>query len=67
MEKHCRSIAMTYKKVRLQDQGTDFAYWQSQSYAARLKAPEEIRQLTISWKYDTEPRFQRVLTITKQK
>jgi hypothetical protein len=60
------SIAMTYKKVRFQEQETDFAYWQTQSYAARLEALEQIRQQYIAWKYDTQPRFQRVFSITKR-
>ena len=67
MDKHHRSIEMTYKKVKLQEKDTDFAFWQTQPYSARLGALEEIRQLYISWKYDTQPRFQRVLTITKRK
>lgn len=58
---------MVYKKVKLQEQETDFAYWQTQTYAARLEALEQIRKQYIAWKYDTQPRFQRVLSITKQK
>ena len=67
MESRQRSIAMTYKKVRIQDQGTDFAFWQTQSFSTRLKIQEEIRQQYIAWKYGTRPRFQRVLSITKRK
>ena len=66
MENRQRSIVMTYKKVRLQEQGTDFAFWQTQPYAARLEALEQIRQQYIAWKYDTQPRFQRILAITKR-
>jgi hypothetical protein len=66
MQNQQRSIAMTYKKVRFQEQETDFAFWQTQPFYARLKALEEIRQQYIAWKYDTRPRFQRVLSITKR-
>ena len=67
MENRDRSVAMIYKKVRLQEQESDFTYWQTQSYAARLEALEQIRQQYIAWKYDSQPRFQRVLSIIKQK
>jgi hypothetical protein len=67
MENRPRSIVKTYKKVRLQDQESDFAFWQTQSYAARLEALEQLRQQYIAWKYDSQPRFQRVLSITKRK
>ncbi len=66
MENRQRSIAMTYKKVRLREKETDFAFWQTQSYTARLEALEQIRQQYIALKYDTQPRFQRVLSIIKQ-
>jgi hypothetical protein len=61
-----RSIAMTVKKVPFHEQETDFAFWQTQSFSARLEALEEIRQQYIAWKHDSQPRFQRVLTITKR-
>ena len=35
-------------------------------YAARLEVLEQIRQQHIAWKHDPQPRFQRVLTITKR-
>jgi len=53
--------------VRLQDQGTDFLYWQSQPEWLRLAAVESIRNEYHHWKYDTEPRLQRVYTIVKLK
>jgi hypothetical protein len=53
-------------KFRLEEQPTDFAYWQSQPYAARLAALEAIRREYIAWKYDSEPGFQRVYTIVKR-
>jgi len=61
---------MTMKKVvhktTLDKQGNDFAYWQSQPYELRLAALEQIRQEYHLWKYGFQPRFHRVLTITKQ-
>lgn len=67
MKNRQRSIAKTYKKVRLQEQESDFAYWQTQPYSTRLEALEQIRLQYIAWKYDPKPRFQRVLSIIKQK
>ena len=60
-------IAKVYKKVKLHEQETDYAYWQSQSYLARLEALAQIRSLYIDWKYDSPPGFQRILSIIKQK
>ena len=60
-------IQKTFKKIKLREQKSDFAYWQTQPYPARLAALEEIRQEYHRWKYGTEPRFQRVYRIVKQK
>lgn len=54
------------KKYRLGEESTDFAYWQAQTPLARLAALETIRREYIAWKYDSEPRFQRVYTIVKR-
>jgi hypothetical protein len=61
-----RRIAAVVRKLDLRDQGTDFAYWQSQPPAARMAALEEIRQDYHRWKYGAEPRLQRVYSIVKQ-
>ena len=37
-------IKQTYTKVKINEQKSDFAYWQTQSYQARLSALEQIRQ-----------------------
>ena len=60
------SIAKVVKKVKLREQKSDFAYWQSQPPSARLEALEEIRQEYHRWKYGAEPRLQRVYTIVKR-
>ena len=61
-----RTIAKTYTKVKLNEQTTEFAYWQQQPVEKRLETLERIRSEYHSWKYDTEPRFQRILSITKR-
>jgi hypothetical protein len=60
-------IAPVVRKVRIEDQGNDFAYWQSLSPQARLAALEEIRREYHGDNYDSEQRFQRFFTIIKQK
>jgi hypothetical protein len=53
------------KKSKIQEQETDFNFWQTQSYQARLEALEQIRTDYILWKYHVEPRFQRVYHVVK--
>nr|ADN12505.1 conserved hypothetical protein [Gloeothece verrucosa PCC 7822] len=54
-------------KIPLKAQKSDFAYWQTQSYQARLKTLEEIRQEYHQWKDNSvESRLQRVYTISKR-
>jgi hypothetical protein len=60
------SIAKVCTKVRISEQKSDSAYWQTQSYARRLAALEQIRQEFHRWKYDAESRFQRVYSIVKR-
>ncbi len=55
------------RKIKIEDQGTDFANWQTRSYADRLRALEQIRQEYNSWKYADQQGFQRVYRIIKQK
>jgi hypothetical protein len=48
------------------EQKSDFAYWQTQSYQARLEALEQIRQEYHQWKDNrVESRLQRVYTISQ--
>ena len=61
-----QKVAKVARKMRLSDQPTDFAYWQSRPYAERLATLEQIRREYISWKYDSEPGFQRVYTVIKR-
>ena len=60
------TIHKVLRKTTLQTQGSDFQYWQTQSAQARPAALEQIRREYHQWKYDTEPRFQRVYTIVKR-
>lgn len=63
-----RTIVKTVAKTNLKNQKSDFAYWQTKSYAERLNALEEIRHEYNNWKYsDVEQRFQRVYRIVKLK
>lgn len=61
-----RRIAAVVRKVDVRSQGSDFAFWQSQSLSARLAALEEIRREYHRWKYGAEPRLQRVCSIVKR-
>ena len=58
-------IAIT--RIKKNEKSTDFQYWQSQPFEKRLETLETIRQEYNSWKYATQPGFQRVLTVTKRK
>jgi hypothetical protein len=59
-------IEKVYTRLNIRQQKSDFAYWQTQSYAARLAALEEIRCEFHWWKYGAEPRLQRVYTIVQR-
>ena len=63
-----RTIEKVMTKSKLGEEKSDFAYWQTKSYAERLAALEEIRREYNNWKYtDAEQRFQRVYRIVKLK
>jgi len=53
-------------RVALGRQPSDFAYWQSQPYLARLAALEQIRQEYHRWRYGAQPGFQRVCRVAKR-
>lgn len=54
------------RKIRIDEQKSDAAYWRTQPYTVRLAALEQIRREYHLWKYGTEPRLQRVYTIVKR-
>ncbi len=53
-------------KINVKEQKSDFAYWQKQPPQKRLEALEEIRTSYHQYKYNAEPRLQRVYTIIKR-
>ncbi|NCQ98105.1 MAG: hypothetical protein GPJ11_01300 [Microcystis aeruginosa L211-101] len=56
----------TVNKISLKQQASDFNYWQKQTPQKRLEALEQIRQEYHQYKYNAQPRFQRVYTIIKR-
>ena len=56
-------IAKVVTKTKIDEQESDFAYWQTQSPATRLAAQEKIRREYSRWKYGGEPPFRQVVTI----
>ncbi len=61
-----RTIQPVAHKMKLDEQPSDFAYWQTQSYEARLAALEQIRQEYHRWQHDSQPRLQRFYRIVKR-
>ncbi|HRN67906.1 MAG TPA: hypothetical protein PK205_00470 [Promineifilum sp.] len=61
-----RKIALVYRKMRINEQGSDREYWLSQPPGARLAALEEIRCEVHGWEPGEEPRVERVITIIKR-
>jgi hypothetical protein len=64
--KEIERVAKVARIVPLKQAKSDFAYWQRQSFAARLEALEEIRREYHRWKYNAEPGFQRVYQVVKR-
>ncbi len=60
------SMQKVVAKVSLHQQQSDFTYWQSQSYQSRLDVLEQIRREYHLWRYNAEPRLQRVYSIVKR-
>ena len=60
------AVEKVVRKISIDNQESDAAYWREQPYDARLAALEQIRQEYHRWKYGTEPGFQRVYQIIKR-
>jgi hypothetical protein len=60
------AIEKVVRKVPLDKQSREADYWRTQPYQARLAALEQIRREYHQWKYGSEPRLQRVYTITQR-
>lgn len=52
--------------VKLTEQKSDFAFWQTQSYESRLMMLEKLRQTYNARKNGTGQEFQRVYRITQR-
>jgi len=61
-----RSVAPVVTKLPQAQKSSDFSYWQTRLPEERIAALEEIRREYHQWKYDAEPRLQRVYTIVKR-
>ncbi|MBK8048396.1 MAG: hypothetical protein IPK16_15530 [Anaerolineales bacterium] len=59
------TVEKVVRKVAISQQPKDVTYWLAQPLEARLAALEEIRREYHRWKYNAEPRLQRVYSITK--
>ncbi len=60
-----RQIALVYRKMRISEQVSDFAYWQSRPPIERLEALEEIRREYHGWEVGEEQKVERVVTIIR--
>ncbi len=60
-------IAKVVTKLNLRQRRSDFAYWQTQPYEARLATLEQIRREYHLWKYGSEPKFETVCRIVKRR
>ncbi len=68
-----RKISPVVRKVNLHEPTSDFAYWRSQPYEARISALEEIRNEYHAWlasqqkdPVNVQRGFQRVYRIIKR-
>jgi hypothetical protein len=52
-------------KTNIKQQVSDFQYWQQQTPQKRLETLEQIRQEYHQYKYNAQPRLQRIYTIIK--
>ncbi|MCF6353722.1 MAG: hypothetical protein L3J26_01240 [Candidatus Polarisedimenticolaceae bacterium] len=54
------------EKMKIGDEKSDYAFWSTQPFEARITALEVIRAEYNKWKYHDQQRFQRVYRILKQ-
>jgi hypothetical protein len=55
------------RKGKIQEQGNDFEFWQTQPYEIRIATVEQIREEYNTWKYGSQQGFQRVYRVAKRK
>ena len=53
-------------KTNIKQQTSDFQYWQQQTPQKRLETLEQIRQEYHQYKYNAQPRLQRIYKIIKR-
>ncbi|MEM8638917.1 MAG: hypothetical protein AAGG51_08910 [Cyanobacteria bacterium P01_G01_bin.54] len=61
-----RKIPPTVRITTMGDRTSERDYWQQQTPLQRLAALEQIRREYHQWKYNAEPRLQRVYSITQR-
>ena len=61
------TISKVIKKYKIDEQPSNFSFWQSKSFEERLGALEQIRKEYNLWRYNAEQGFQRVFRIVKRK
>ena len=54
------------RKIKIEEQANDYAWWSQQTYEARLATLESIRTEFNNWKYHDKQGFQRVYRVIKQ-
>ncbi|MEC4804490.1 MAG: hypothetical protein SAJ12_15180 [Jaaginema sp. PMC 1079.18] len=59
-------IIPTVQITTMDDNSSNLDYWQQQTPLQRLATLEQIRREYHQWKYNAEPRLQRVYTITQR-
>ena len=66
MEKSFRVDRNVIRKVNINENKSDFDFWQTQPFTYRLETLENIREEYNRWKYGSQQRFQRVYSIIKR-
>jgi len=59
-------IERAAKIYRLEEEPSEIEQWLDFTAEQRLQKILEIRTRYLQWRYDTEPRLERVLTITRK-
>ncbi len=66
MEKASKIDKTVITKVKIDENKSDFEFWQSQPFEYRLEILENIREEYNRWKYGSQQGFQRVYSIIKR-
>jgi hypothetical protein len=60
-------IAKTIRIIKKDEEKSDYLFWKTQSYEARLQTLEQIREIYNNWKYGSQQGFQRIYKVIKRK